>query len=79
MDEYIFIRDSLTASGDTFSIRYSDDLKSQSFDPDTIQILKLVETYRHIDMVLDYSLLTDLETVRIMSDLAQKRFIETSS
>lgn len=78
MDEYIFLREAVLSRGDTFAIRYTQELLSRTFDENTRIILQFIETHAQIDRIVEACPLTDLEAMRIIAELLQMHFIEVA-
>lgn len=78
LDEYRLLHDSLIEKGEYLWIQYGKKVFDNRFIEDTSKILKLIVRYHHIDKILDNTPLTDLETMRVISELMQLGIVTAS-
>jgi len=69
MDECRQLRSVLEKKGKAFAMVNRPELSVSQYDENRTKVLSLIEKYRELDKIIDHSRLTDLETLRIISDL----------
>jgi len=79
MDECRFLRVAIAEQGEYFVVQHSPDLFKRRFEEKTSMLLALIESHHYLGKILDYSPLTDLETLRILYTLMHTGIISSAA